>query len=116
MRACRCWEATATCAITRSRCGIATRALYRCWKARSAFNSTVLASRRKGHAMIDFELTPADQEILSGAHQQALIGRRYAQYYDKHEDELPPEQFPEAKDLPNMAHLAEEGVAESSGA
>ncbi|HXN86689.1 MAG TPA: acyl-CoA dehydrogenase family protein [Candidatus Binataceae bacterium] len=66
--------------------------------------------------MIDFELTPADQEILSGAHQQALIGRRYAQYYDKHEDELPPEQFPEAKDLPNMAHLAEEGVAESSGA
>jgi acyl-CoA dehydrogenase len=66
--------------------------------------------------MIDFELTPADQKILSGAHEQALIGRRYAQYYDKHEDELPPEQFPEAKDLPSMAHLAEEGVAESSGA
>ena len=66
--------------------------------------------------MIDFELTPADQKILSGAHEQALIGRRYAQYYDKHEDELPPEQFPEARDLPSMAHLAEEGVAESSGA
>jgi acyl-CoA dehydrogenase len=66
--------------------------------------------------MIDFELTPADQKLISGAHEQALIGRRYAQYYDKHEDELPPEQFPEAKDLPSMAHLAEEGVAESSGA
>jgi acyl-CoA dehydrogenase len=66
--------------------------------------------------MIDFELTPADQKILRGAHEQALIGRGYAQYYDKHEDELPPEQFPEAKDLPSMANLAEEGVAQSSGA
>src|SRR5579872_2253613 len=66
--------------------------------------------------MIDFELTEADKKVLAAAHEQALIGRRYAAYYDKHEDELPPEQFPEAKDLPNTAHLAEEGVAGSSGA
>jgi hypothetical protein len=34
--------------------------------------------------MIDFELTSADQKILANAHEQALIGRRYAQYYDRH--------------------------------
>ena len=66
--------------------------------------------------MIDFELTTADEKILDSAHQQALIGRRYARYYDKHEDELTPEEFPEAKDLPNPTRLAEEGVSGSSGA
>jgi len=57
--------------------------------------------------MIDFELTTADEKILDSAHQQALIGRRYARYYDKHENELTPEEFPEAKDLPNPTRLAE---------
>jgi len=66
--------------------------------------------------MIDFELTSSDQEILHLAHQQALIGRRYASYYDKHEDELPPDEFPEAKGLPNPVELAGEGVRGSSGA
>ncbi|HYR79355.1 MAG TPA: acyl-CoA dehydrogenase, partial [Candidatus Dormibacteraeota bacterium] len=66
--------------------------------------------------MIDFELTTADEKILDSAHQQALIGRRYARYYDKHENELTPEEFPEAKDLPNPTRLAEEGVTGSSGA
>jgi hypothetical protein len=28
--------------------------------------------------MIDFQLTPADEKILSSAHEQAQIGRRYA--------------------------------------
>ncbi len=65
--------------------------------------------------MIDFELTPADKKVLDEAHRQALIGRRYAQYYDHHEDELPPEQFPEAANLPSMARVAEEGVEGSSG-
>src|SRR5260370_39312996 len=66
--------------------------------------------------MIDFELTIADEKILDSAHQQALIGRRYARYYDKHENELTPEQFPEAANLPNPTRLAEEGVSGSSGA
>ncbi|HLI78824.1 MAG TPA: acyl-CoA dehydrogenase family protein [Candidatus Binataceae bacterium] len=66
--------------------------------------------------MIDFELTEADKKVLAAAHEQALIGRRYAAYYDKHEDELPPEQFPEAKDHPSMVRVAEEGVIGSSGA
>jgi acyl-CoA dehydrogenase len=65
--------------------------------------------------MIDFQLTPADEKVLSSAHEQAIIGRRYASYYDKHEDEIEPEQFPEAKDLPNPITLAEEGLGGSSG-
>src|ERR1700731_4016922 len=65
--------------------------------------------------MIDFELTPADKKVLAAAHEQALIGRRYAEYYDKHEDELPPEQFPEAAEHPSMVRVAEEGVSGSSG-
>ena len=65
--------------------------------------------------MIDFQLTPTDEKVLSSAHEQAIIGQRYARYYDKHEDELEPEQFPEAKNLPNPVTLAEEGVNGSSG-
>jgi len=65
--------------------------------------------------MIDFQLTPADEKILSSAHEQALIGRRYASYYDKHEDELEPAGYPEAAGLPNPITLAEEGVSGSSG-
>jgi len=66
--------------------------------------------------MIDFQLTPADEKVLSNAHGQAIIGRRYARYYDKHEDELEPEEFPEAKGLPNPITLAEEGLRGGSGA
>ena len=65
--------------------------------------------------MIDFQLTSADEQVLKGAHEQALIARRYASYYDKHEDELEPAEFPEAKDLPSLTRLAEEGVTGSSG-
>jgi acyl-CoA dehydrogenase len=65
--------------------------------------------------MIDFELTPADEKVLSSAHRQALIGRRYARYYDKHEDELAPDGFPEASDFPSPTQLAEEASG-SSGA
>jgi acyl-CoA dehydrogenase len=66
--------------------------------------------------MIDFQLTPADEKVLRNAHEQAIIGQRYARYYDKHEDELEPAEFPEAKDLPNPVMLAEQEVGGSSGA
>ena len=65
--------------------------------------------------MIDFQLTEADEKILGAAHEQAIIGRRYARYYDKHEDELEPAEFPEAKDLPSPITLAEEAVSGTSG-
>ncbi len=56
----------------------------------------------------------AVMEILKLAHEQALIARRYARYYDQHEDELPPEEFPEAANLPNVITLAE-AASGSSG-
>src|ERR1700687_3793494 len=59
--------------------------------------------------MIDFQLTAADEKILSSAHEQALIARRYASYYDKHEDELEPAEFPEAAGLPHPTTLAGRG-------
>src|SRR5438046_552379 len=107
-KACRCSAVTATCAITRSRCGIATCAPSPRSKAQSASN-------QEEPQMIDFELTSTDQEILQLAREQAKIGRRYADYYDKHEDELAPEGFPEAEGLPNPVVLAEEGAVGSSG-
>ncbi len=65
--------------------------------------------------MIDFSLTAADREILDLTHRQAQIGRRYAAFYDKHEGELPPDEFPEAKDFPNPVILAENAAEGTSG-
>ena len=64
--------------------------------------------------MVDFELTPTDEKLLDSAHQQALIARGYADYYDKHEDELPPREFPEAAKFPDVVTLAA-AVPHSSG-
>ncbi|MGC1676057.1 MAG: acyl-CoA dehydrogenase family protein [Candidatus Binataceae bacterium] len=66
--------------------------------------------------MIDFELTAADKEVLALAHHQAEMGRTYANYYDKHEDELPPAEFPEAAGQKNPITLAEDKAADTSGA
>ncbi|MGA9723628.1 MAG: acyl-CoA dehydrogenase [Candidatus Binatus sp.] len=60
-------------------------------------------------------MTATDEKVLNNTHEQALIGRRYARYYDKHEDELEPAEFPEAAGLPNPITLAEAGVSGSSG-
>jgi acyl-CoA dehydrogenase len=64
---------------------------------------------------MDFEPTKADRRIIEIAREQAAIARRYAAYYDKHENELPPEQFPEADGLPNPVILAEDGIEGGSG-
>jgi acyl-CoA dehydrogenase len=56
--------------------------------------------------MIDFELTDNDREILKLAHEQATAGQRHDRYYDRHEDELPPQEFPEANDFPDLRDLA----------
>jgi acyl-CoA dehydrogenase len=55
--------------------------------------------------MIDFELSPKDREILDYLREEALVCRRYARYYDEHEDEFPPEELPEAKDFPGLASV-----------
>lgn len=65
--------------------------------------------------MIDFDLTETDRKILEAAHRQALIGRRHARYYDKHEDELAPDTLPEAVNEPDVRQDVETLLAETSG-
>jgi acyl-CoA dehydrogenase len=48
---------------------------------------------------MDFQLSALDKELLDEVRAQALICRKYARYYDEHEDEFPPEELPEADDL-----------------
>jgi acyl-CoA dehydrogenase len=67
-------------------------------------------------AMIDFDPSPTDEKIIRLAHEQAEIARHYADYYDKHEDELVPEQFPEAIGRPNPVEMAENAAENGSGA
>ncbi len=52
--------------------------------------------------MVDFSLNEKDREILEEIRKQGLVVRKYTRYYDDHEDELPPSEFPEAKDF---AHI-----------
>jgi len=55
--------------------------------------------------MIDFVLTENDQKILDHVRQEALVCRRYARYYDEHEDEFAPDELPEATDFPPLMSL-----------
>lgn len=57
--------------------------------------------------MIDFSLTENDQKILDEVRAQELICRRLARYYDDHEDELAPDELPEAKDHPDPFSMLE---------
>jgi acyl-CoA dehydrogenase len=45
--------------------------------------------------MIDFTLTENDQKILDLVRERALVCRKYARYYDEHEDEFAPDELPE---------------------
>lgn len=57
--------------------------------------------------MIDFRLSENDQEKIDAIRQESLICRKYARYYDEHEqDEIPPDELPEAADLPPSPNLA----------
>jgi len=55
--------------------------------------------------MIDFVLTDNDQKILDDVRAEALVCRKYARYYDEHEDEFAPDELPEAKDFPALNQL-----------
>jgi len=46
--------------------------------------------------MIDFSLSENDKLILGEMRRQSLVCRKYARYYDEHEDEIPPDRLPEA--------------------
>jgi acyl-CoA dehydrogenase len=66
--------------------------------------------------MINFELTPAEREILGSVREQALVARRYARHYDENEHEFPPDELEEAADFPDEGFglLARRG-ADGSG-
>ena len=55
--------------------------------------------------MVDFSLSENDQKILDMMRAEGLIRRKYSRYYDTHEDEIPPDEFPEAKDYPSQMEL-----------
>ena len=44
--------------------------------------------------MIDFTLTENDKAILDRWTEEALLCRKYARYYDEHEEEMAPEELP----------------------
>lgn len=52
--------------------------------------------------MIDLNLSPNDEQVLSAVREEALIARRYARFYDENEHEFPPNELPEAKDHPGF--------------
>ena len=56
--------------------------------------------------MIDFHLSDYDREKLEAIKEEGLICRKYARYYDEHEEELPPDELPEAKDFKPTPNLA----------
>ncbi|MCP4681203.1 MAG: acyl-CoA dehydrogenase [Desulfobacterales bacterium] len=56
--------------------------------------------------MVDFSLSEKDQEIINEIRRAGLVVRKYARYYDEHEDELIPEEFPEAKDFDHIDFMS----------
>jgi acyl-CoA dehydrogenase len=58
--------------------------------------------------MIDFSLSENDEKILQAVREEALICRKYARYYDDHEEEFAPDELEEAKSHKNpFAYLAQ---------
>jgi len=50
---------------------------------------------------MDFAYSPKDIELIDEMKRQGKLVREHARYYDDHEEELPPEQLPEAADNPD---------------
>ncbi len=65
--------------------------------------------------MVDFSLCENDRKIIEGIRQAGLVCRKYARYYDDHEDELVPSEFPEAKDFDYLDLLAMDRGEEGTG-
>lgn len=56
--------------------------------------------------MVDFTYNDQEQEIINEIRREGLVLRKYARYYDEHEEELPPDEFPEAKDFEHIDKMA----------
>jgi len=55
--------------------------------------------------MVDFALSEKDGNVILELRKQAQVQRKYARYYDDHEDELPPDELPEAADFDYIDQL-----------
>ena len=65
--------------------------------------------------MIDFSINEKDQEIFDEIKKQGVALRNYTRYYDDHEEEIPPDEFPEAKNFEHiMGMMMERGNAEGA--
>jgi acyl-CoA dehydrogenase len=65
--------------------------------------------------MIDFTLSEKDEKVLATVKEEALVCRKYARYFDDHEEEFAPAELPEAKDFKNpFALLAKRDELDSS--
>lgn len=56
--------------------------------------------------MVDFRLNEKEQEIIAEIRREGMVLRKYARYYDKHEEELPPDEFPEAGQFAHIDKMA----------
>jgi acyl-CoA dehydrogenase len=56
--------------------------------------------------MVDFTFNEKEQEIIREIHREGLVLRKYARYYDEHEDEIPPDEFPEAQEFAHIDKMA----------
>ncbi len=65
--------------------------------------------------MVDFTLNEKELEIISELHREGQVRRKYARYYDSHEEELIPVEFPEAKDFDHIAELIAQRGEEGCG-
>jgi len=67
--------------------------------------------------MVDFSLCEKDKHVIGELRKQAEVQRKYARYYDDHEEELAPNEFPEAADFDYIEQLiadrGEDGCGET---
>ncbi|MCP4750357.1 MAG: acyl-CoA dehydrogenase [Proteobacteria bacterium] len=65
--------------------------------------------------MVDFSLNEKDQEDLNEVRREGQVRRKYARYYDDHEEEIPPNEFPEAKEFQHIDGLLAKRGPEDCG-
>lgn len=65
--------------------------------------------------MVDFTLNEKEQEIIREIRREGMVLRKYARYYDDHEEELPPDEFPEAKDFEHIDKMVMDRGPDATG-
>ncbi len=65
--------------------------------------------------MVDFTLNKKEQEIVSEIRREGMVRRKYARYFDEHEDELAPDALPEAKEFDHIAEMGKDRGDDACG-